>query len=76
VTSIKERERYSSICRAIQFGAFDAVGAHLLAGVRQDPRGMQEVVDDDGPHGVEFEVALAAGKGDGAVLGQDPGCTP
>ena len=50
--------------RLVELRALDREGAELLAAIRQNPRHVQHVVDDDRPHRVEFEVALGAGERD------------
>jgi hypothetical protein len=44
----------------IQIDPVDAEGLQFLACVAENPRRVQEVVDHDGAHRIEFEVAPAA----------------
>src|SRR5262249_40727499 len=39
-----------------------------IAGIAKDAGGVKEVVDDDGAHGIEFEIALAAGDRDRIIF--------
>jgi len=71
VTSISERCTYWSIWSVLSLDSVDAVGLQLLGGVAQDPRRVQEVVDHDRAHRVEFEVALGPGERDGGVVAED-----
>src|ERR1700723_1462612 len=57
--------------RAVQAGPFHREFAELVTRVAQDAGGMEEVVDDDGTHCIELEIALAAGEGDRVVLTDD-----
>src|SRR5579871_5527467 len=52
----------------VEAGPLDRETPELFAGIAQHAGGMQEIVDDDWAHGVEFEITLAAREGDGIVL--------
>src|SRR5262249_51154959 len=48
--------------------SLDTIFTELDAGVAENARGVQYVVDDGWPHCVQFEVPVGPGKSDGVVL--------
>src|SRR5439155_9120956 len=55
----------------VKCDSLDAILAKLHACITKNPGGVQHVVDNERPHGVQFEISLGPGESHSVVLSDD-----